>query len=917
MSTHERVALNDAAALTEVDFVFFRRYEDGRSSQVAAYVVDNSNQRLSKEQLAKLHAHAWRQGVAPLLYVAWPSSVDILSCARGPDFWIDGKEEYSPAIPGDLLSISADVNEGLRRVSAHRLADGTIWEEPKNQPLLEYSKTAHQSLIQAVVETDAALEGEQNPDLRRLLLLFVLIKYLEDRGVFPSEGWFGTWHRGARSFVEVLQSANPDGVHNLLAFLNSKFNGEVFALDSISKLSRTRLRTFADLLEAKTLDSQRYLWEQFSFRHLPVEIISHLYQRFVQGGHGQVYTPPFLATLLLDQAMPYSKLSGRERILDPSCGSGVFLVGAFRRLINVWRSQNDWRRPSVEQLKDLLASCIFGIDLDAYSIDLTAFSLSLAICDALQPDIIWKELKFDRLRGVNLFEDDFFQHVLMAKDEIPTPLAEGFDVIVGNPPFESRLTVAGRDVDAGARIQDGERPQLPDKQAAYLFLEQAIKYLRQGACLCLIQPSSLFYNWNTRTFRKYILANCRTDTLLDFTSIRNLYGADAKTVAILCFANPPGSGHFISHLIFRRTVSVQNRICFELDHYDTHPVHQDLAENDPFVWRINLLGGGRLLSLSQRIREMRTLQQFVEGESWEYGEGFIAAKTGRRIAAPFLTGLPLLPTRALTSSGIDESKIGIVEETKFRSPYSADRYSSPLLLIKELDTLPIAFWSSGPLAYKHTIVGIHCHKQYSENLRRLYATLNTHRRFYSLCCKLNGTQGFVGKATAILKQDIDILPYPEKEEDLALSFWESILQDDALDCMADFIRLGQDSKLLSRSATIQQVRSHADLFVRMLGSVYKNLLAGEPQFLDGLICQPYYFGDSPEVSWLNEETESELSRLVYNEELFAPLRTVRVVRFYTKNVILIVKPDRLRYWIPSTAIRDADETLLDLHRQGY
>jgi hypothetical protein len=47
------------------------------------------------------------------------------------------------------------------------------------------------------------------------------------------------------------------------------------------------------------------------------------------------------------------------------------------------------------------------------------------------------------------------------------------------------------------------------------------------------------------------------------------------------------------------------------------------------------------------------------------------------------------------------------------------------------------------------------------------------------------------------------------------------------------------------------------------------------------------------------------------------LRTVRVLRFYESNTIVIVKPDRLRYWIASTAVRDADETLVDLRTQGY
>jgi hypothetical protein len=42
-----------------------------------------------------------------------------------------------------------------------------------------------------------------------------------------------------------------------------------------------------------------------------------------------------------------------------------------------------------------------------------------------------------------------------------------------------------------------------------------------------------------------------------------------------------------------------------------------------------------------------------------------------------------------------------------------------------------------------------------------------------------------------------------------------------------------------------------------------------------------------------------------------------VLRYYDQNVVLVVKPDRLRYWIRSTAIRDADETLLDLKKQGF
>ncbi|MHC4795834.1 MAG: Eco57I restriction-modification methylase domain-containing protein, partial [Planctomycetota bacterium] len=484
LSIDEQAVVFDAETFEHIDFVFFRRFSDSRSSQVAAYVVDNSNEKLDEKALADLHLQVWLQGTAPLLYVAWPSRVDVLTCARGPDFWNSKQKEfqYKPAKRFELevMKTASEINIEIQKFSALRLADGTFWDDPNNAKLANHNMAAHQSLIQAVVEADVALNGKNNPVLRRLLLLMVLVKYLEDRKVFPNNGWFGRFHKGARNFFEVLKGGNPDEVYALLDFLEDKFNGEVFNISRISqrKLTKTSLERFADLVEARTLKRQRYLWEQFSFEHLPVEVISHLYQRFVVDGHGAVYTPSFLAALLLDQVMPYKKLSGKERVVDLACGSGVFLVGAFRRLINYWRSQHQWKRPKVETLKRILKQSIYGIDLDPSAVDLTAFSLSLAICNALTPDVIWKELKFDRLRELNLFENDFFHLLLDTQQGFSTIFDKPFDIVIGNPPFESKLTPDGKKVNQIAMQKDNGRDSLPDQQVAYLFLEQALTVLK-------------------------------------------------------------------------------------------------------------------------------------------------------------------------------------------------------------------------------------------------------------------------------------------------------------------------------------------------------------------------------------------------------------------------------------------------------
>ncbi len=252
---------------------------------------------------------------------------------------------------------AADISDELakrRRFSAYRLAEGTFWDAPENRRLAKDDAAAHRSLIQAIVEADKELDGANKPLRRRLLVLTVLIKYLEDRGVFPP-GHFGRFHAGARSFRDILREGTVEEVTRLLRYFETKFNGDVFSLGGNERaLTQAELRRFAKLVEAKTLGGQKHFWELFSFEHIPVEVISRLYQRFVTG-HGAVYTPPFLASLLLDQVMPYETMTGKEKVLDPACGSGVFLVGAFKRLVIHWRSRHRWRRPTVDDLKEILA----------------------------------------------------------------------------------------------------------------------------------------------------------------------------------------------------------------------------------------------------------------------------------------------------------------------------------------------------------------------------------------------------------------------------------------------------------------------------------------------------------------------------------------------------------------------------------
>jgi type I restriction-modification system DNA methylase subunit len=935
----ERAAVKDACLFNSIDYIFFRRFIDRRSSQIAAYIVDNSDSHLNNDQLAELHGNVWMQGTVPLLYIVQYNRIDLLACARKPDFWLNDDYQYNPFCS---IITAGEINSDLssRKYSLKRLADGTFWDDPSNSNLVDYSRASHKKLIEAVVDADKQLDGENNSAIRRLLLLMILIKYLEDRDVFPVD-FFNNFCSGAKRFEDVLHSRSIESIRELLNYLeHEKFNGDVFSFENES-LSEDQLIHFATFIEAQTKSTgQRYLWKQYSFKFLPVEVISHIYQRFVSPkkdrqkkidiaeiatktkATGAVYTPPFLASLLLDQVMPYSTLTGHEKILDPSCGSGIFLVGAFRRLINVWRSNNEWKQPDVISLKAILRHSIFGVELEPFAVDLTVFSLCLALCDALQPHIIWNQLRFDKLRNENIIQNDFFS---VYKELVRYPQwGKTFDIVIGNPPFKSKLSKDADDV-VKMLFKDKKicKRDIPDKQIAYLFLLCSLEILGIDGRVCLIQPQGFLYNSGTEEMRTDFIRNHRIDIIFDFSSIRPMYdGADKKTIAVLAFKQKPENDNIIKHWTFRRTVSVKERMYFELDYYDRHNVTQEIAENNPSVWRVNFIGGSRLHYMSQRLKEMRSLNEYIEHKmrccGWNYGEGFVVGN--KSTEAKFITNHNYLPPESLTETGIAKKEFDKIVQTHFEDPRNENRYTPPLILIREIDSLPLELWTKSYLTYNNQIVGIHAPLNEVDELGKLYNYLCSNKDVLRFSFALHSSRYLVDKNTSLLKNDIDLLPYPENTDTLNLTYWEQVLCEDVVNYMTRYVCVGQESALLKESAKPNHLYEYSELFVKLLNTIYPSIRAANPIYIDNLICQSFYFGDKEDVDLLYDnstKTKNALNSLIYETDEYASLRTIRIIRYYEKNLLLLIKPNRLRYWIRSIAIRDADETLADLYKWGY
>jgi hypothetical protein len=903
--------------------VFFRR-RDSRVRVAEALVFDDASDSCirTNDDFAKLHRQLWSWGAVPLVYRRLPGRVDIFRCGHGPDF-DTGREKPKYAVH-DFIETASDITGQLEDKpwwDLRRLANGTLWDDKAIAKNFLSDASAHKTLLRNVEALDKQLASESRIAgslRRRLLIISLLIAYLEDREVFKLEAnFFKKFKDGAEKFFHVLSDA--ESLIKLLAYLETeRFNGNVFTLEDDEKKQlrdTPYLKKFAELIQGSTESGgQQTLWRLYSFHDLPVELISHIYQLFVEDKTTCVYTPPFLARLMLEESLTLERMDRLEQrdevVFDPSCGSGVFLVEAFKRLALHWRKNNGWQRPSPDVLRTLMQR-VRGTDIDRYAVELAAFSLCLAMCEELEPPIIWRTGKlFPVLKGKTLVEACFFQQ---ARDK---KLPRNIGVIVGNPPFGSAS-------DKGTTTQAYDeyetkfgKQSLPDKQSAYLFLHHSMEALVEDGLLCLLQKDNFLYNRRSIAFRHSIFKRWDVREILDFTPIRGLFKKDPKVVVMLAEAHPPKPERPILHAIFRRTTHTQAELSFELDYYDMQWVPQNAVMTKDFIWRCNLFGGGRTVTLVERLKKLAKLKDYVKTKGWDYGEGFAVGTPKNYETIKYLWKQPVLPAKAIGANGrIDEKLITIQEEKCFENPRPKSRYESPLVLLAQTDELPLAYWESGPLTFGQEVLGIACTGGNSEGHRAFYRRLCGQRTFLRAWLSLTSARAGIQKATALQKKDIDDFPFPVNEADLDLSLNDEIVLNDAFDYYRDYQRLGDDAKMM-RPAIPDDHREFARIYTQQINTVHKKLRSLTTKSWAGICCQPFVFGKA-EPDWKDTDSLAEKLTALLRSKKNATLTTVRILRIFDGPFVFLIKPDRLRYWLRSIALRDADETLADLRRMGF
>lgn len=213
-----------------------------------------------------------------------------------------------------------------------------------------------------------------------------------------------------------------------------------------STVGQDALDILIRLLQSEEISTgQQSLFDMYDFSILPIEFISNMYEKFIgkenQENEGAYYTPTFLVDYIVSETIG-KKLNESDnyncKVLDPACGSGIFLVESLRKIIEKYITINEITDTDTDEFRQALKSIaqdnIFGIDKDPSAIQVAIFSVYLTLLDYQAPADIGK-FKFPNLLGTNFICSDTFD--LDNKDlKALEDKKLNFDYIIGNPPWK-------------------------------------------------------------------------------------------------------------------------------------------------------------------------------------------------------------------------------------------------------------------------------------------------------------------------------------------------------------------------------------------------------------------------------------------------------------------------------------------------
>lgn len=668
-----------------------------------------------QNRLHEIYNQIWCMANPRLLFISTPAELNVYDLANKP---ARKKEELNPL---ETVKRVTEIASKLKRFRRESVESGEVYGDERfgeidsraDKALIEDIKTVRAKLFKE------GLNGDKLKYAHALIGRSIFIRYLEDRGILTKDYFYKVaknnpgWKKlleekpskpdlypgmGDLLYLKVL--SNTDFTYRLYKKLADDFNGDMFPTDQNEKKSvkAGHLLLLQKFLKGDVQEQESLFFWAYKFDIIPIELISNIYEELYhfedlnidaqknkkkrKGSHGTHYTPASLVEFVLKKVMTIDKLKRNPRIIDPACGSGIFLVEAFRRIVRYELHKNRCENLSFSRLEEILKNQIGGIELNAEAVRITAFSLYLAFLHYQTPPDILQQIKqgnklpnlvytrnkekgkkyFDILIHANTFAIEEWVHDEKVRKKFSSNCA---DIVAGNPPW-GKVPI---DDYEGRKILDtllnwcsSNGKEMPDKERSQAFIWRAINLLKNNGSAALLVSSGVLLksSVSSNRFKQDLLQSIRLQEVVNFVHVREVFfnSAISPFISVVFNKEIATPAEYINYWTARRTKSIENTKTVVLDKTDFKFFkHSDTATDD--IWKIYFFGNHRDQSLISGLRLFPQLKTF-EAKNLVRRQGFKESEKGRKDSG-WLKKYKELPTGAL------ENKYGPIDiGTKLR-----------------------------------------------------------------------------------------------------------------------------------------------------------------------------------------------------------------------------------------------------------
>jgi type I restriction-modification system DNA methylase subunit len=513
----------------------------GKSERVKTRFYWIVTKNLSDENLKDFHKCIWNENKADLLFIENGGKIDIKYVNTLPN---------RDLITIDTINIPAnnDDTEFLNKISKEQITTGAFWIAYNEA--LNKIKQQRQTVDEALAVTLKALRKELDkayrtsfPDKKKrgkivqaLIDRTLFIKFLEDKKIINS--YFYQTYFGDKDihYKSLLEEKNAAKINKLFSEINKIFKNRLFETPEIkdNELLDNAMTEIANAIKGTGPDGQLCLFD-FQFDIIPIEFISHIYQIFLdseKAEKGIFYTPEGLAKLVIENVI---KDGCPGTVLDPSCGSGIFLVLAFRKMYKMPEQSNIY--DEIQQRLQFIKEHIFGIEIENTAARLALFSLYLEVLNGIPTEklnrLVTEIIKENSDR--KLFSVDFSENIqeqnALSEGECSAFNGQTFDYIIGNPPW----FVIGKDKNDSQNATNEEywnkyKKNFSDKQISQAFLHRIKSWERDNTGYGFVVNSSNFQN-DSDNFEKFFFTSFSLVQFYELTKINRILFKFAKEPA--------------------------------------------------------------------------------------------------------------------------------------------------------------------------------------------------------------------------------------------------------------------------------------------------------------------------------------------------------------------------------------------------